>query len=222
MPRKETCIYCGLRPGLTDDHVPPQAFFEKPCPNVQRITVPSCELCQNKYQKIDAFARNYIASLLETESTSYVRKHIANRVIRSIKHARWEFRRLLAITKLIPVTVLTSSGIVNGFLPAFDAKIPEMNSFFERVARAMLYETFRKGFFVGRVQWRSLDYILNHFPDSTGDLLRQSFRNQGERRSVLDVFECETSPRLSAGTYFIRVIFYKAKTFILRVQEIQA
>lgn len=60
MPRKETCIYCGQRPGLTDDHVPPKGFFEKRCPmDAQRMTVPCCEPCRREDEKLDAFHKGF-------------------------------------------------------------------------------------------------------------------------------------------------------------------
>lgn len=215
MPRKETCIYCGQRPGLTNDHVPSKGFFEKRCPvDAQRMTVPCCESCRREDEKIDAFARNIIAGLLETEPTSYVSTHITDRVTRSVQQARWEFRRLWEIIKIKPATILTDSGPVNVLLPAFDTNIPEMNRFFERVARAVLYDAFHKGYFAGRVRWSP----LNHIPDS----LRQLFNNQGKGRAVLDVFEYNVSPPFNSGTYLVLVTFYKVKIFIIQVREIQA
>jgi hypothetical protein len=44
------CIYCGNKPGITKDHVPPKNLFPKPRPT-NMVTVPCCDECQNKYKK---------------------------------------------------------------------------------------------------------------------------------------------------------------------------
>jgi hypothetical protein len=44
------CVYCGDKPGTTNDHVPPQNLFPKPKP-LNMVTVPCCEQCQAKYKK---------------------------------------------------------------------------------------------------------------------------------------------------------------------------
>lgn len=215
MPRKETCVYCGRCPGVTDDHVPPKCFFEEPCPNhAQRITVPCCEPCRREDQKYDTFVRNIIAGLLTTESTPYVNKHITARVTRSIERARWETRRLAEIMKLKSATVFTPNGMRSAFAPALNLNIPEMDRFFERIARAVLYDAYHKGFFAGRIRWIPIHAI----PDNLARLCDK----QSTQRAVLDVFEYRVSPPFSAGTYIVLATFYKAATFIIQAQTIEA
>jgi hypothetical protein len=50
---KLTCIYCGVREGTTDDHIPPRGLFASPRPNL--VTVPCCEECQGVQQKDDEY-----------------------------------------------------------------------------------------------------------------------------------------------------------------------
>jgi hypothetical protein len=52
--RTKPCNYCGKKKAGTVDHVPPQAFFNKPRPTDLK-TVPCCEECRNKYQLIDDY-----------------------------------------------------------------------------------------------------------------------------------------------------------------------
>src|SRR5436309_2883728 len=65
--KKALCIYCGNSPGVTRDHIPPQCFFEEPCPNINRITVPCCESCKLADEPNDAKARNLIISTMQAE-----------------------------------------------------------------------------------------------------------------------------------------------------------
>lgn len=44
------CVYCGIRPGRTRDHLPPQNLFPKPKP-VNMVTVPCCKECQMIFKK---------------------------------------------------------------------------------------------------------------------------------------------------------------------------
>lgn len=199
---------------MTDDHVPPRCFFQKTCPNdAERITVPCCETCRQEDEKYDSFTRNIIAGLLETESTQYVQDHIADRVSRSVERARWEARRLTEVMHLKKVSVLTPSGIKDGRLPALNLDIPEMDRFFERIARAVLYDAHDMEFFAGRVRWLPIAQI----PENLAQLCEKG----STRRTVLDVFEYCVSPPFDAGTYIALVTFYKAQTFLLQVETIQ-
>lgn len=44
------CIYCGNKPGITRDHVPPKNLFPKPKP-LNMLTVPCCKDCQARFKK---------------------------------------------------------------------------------------------------------------------------------------------------------------------------
>ena len=49
-----TCIYCGGKLKVTDDHVPPKSFYPKPRPS-NLITVPSCLKCNQTIGKDEEF-----------------------------------------------------------------------------------------------------------------------------------------------------------------------
>src|SRR2546426_7746043 len=72
------CIYCGEHEGTTRDHVPPQCFFEQPCPNIERITVPCCLSCKLAGESNDANARNLITSTIEAEPHRVVRSQLSS------------------------------------------------------------------------------------------------------------------------------------------------
>ena len=52
--KRPKCVYCNLREGTTDDHVPPKSFFPKPRPS-NLITVPSCPDCNQGLGKDEEF-----------------------------------------------------------------------------------------------------------------------------------------------------------------------
>jgi len=120
----------------------------------------------------------------------------------------------MEIMKPKRVSFQTPIGLVEGFLPALNLDIPEMDRFFERIARAVLYDAYHKGFFAGRVRWIPIHAIPSK--------LAQLCAKQQPQRTILDVFEYRVSPPFSKGTYIILATFYKAATFVIQVQAIEA
>ena len=59
--RKGICAFCGLSTIVTDDHVPPRNIFPPPQPNnVELITVPGCEKCNQGSAADDEQFKVYI------------------------------------------------------------------------------------------------------------------------------------------------------------------
>src|SRR5690242_20656231 len=51
---KPVCIYCGKAPGVEAEHVFPRGWYpETTPPTVQRVTVPSCKACNERYKKLE-------------------------------------------------------------------------------------------------------------------------------------------------------------------------
>ncbi len=212
--KRKLCVYCGQRPGSTDDHVPPKCFFQKICPHgTQRITVPCCNVCRKLDEKNDGLIRNCIAGLLSTESSDYVQDHLLDKILRSIARASTESNGLIEVMHLQKTRVLTKSGLQNVLLPALNLDIPEMDRFFERIARALLYKVHNIKFFAGRVRWipvtRIPDYVAKHF------------QQQGTHDSILNVFKYCVSPPFDSGTFLILVTFYQSQSFIVNIETLQ-
>jgi len=53
---KQRCVYCGTKPGSTNDHVPPDQMFPDPKPS-NLITVPACDECNKGFQKDEDYFR---------------------------------------------------------------------------------------------------------------------------------------------------------------------
>lgn len=56
------CVYCGVNPGLTRDHIPLKSFIRKPYPD-NLLTVPACHECNNGYSKDEERFRLFIGGL---------------------------------------------------------------------------------------------------------------------------------------------------------------
>jgi hypothetical protein len=52
----QQCVYCGMKPGTTNDHVPPDQMFPDPKPS-NLITVPACYECNKGFQKDEDYFR---------------------------------------------------------------------------------------------------------------------------------------------------------------------
>jgi hypothetical protein len=52
----QQCVYCGVQPGTTSDHVPPDQMFPDPKPS-NLITVPACSECNKGFQKDEDYFR---------------------------------------------------------------------------------------------------------------------------------------------------------------------
>ena len=59
---KKMCAYCDINLANTVDHVPPRNIFPSPRPN-NLITVPACDVCNNKYAKDEEY---FMASMMFT------------------------------------------------------------------------------------------------------------------------------------------------------------
>ncbi|MCF8131353.1 MAG: hypothetical protein K9N10_22820 [Deltaproteobacteria bacterium] len=115
--------------------------------------------------------------------------------------------------KMNEFVIPTPGGLAKCALPVLGLNIPEMDRFFERVARAVLYDAHKINFFAGKVGWCPIDGTPNIF--SSPENISVS------KRAVLDVFEYRTSPPFSNGVYLALVTFYKVRSFIVRVQSIE-
>src|SRR5438093_4202996 len=114
---KRVCIYCGQNPGVTRDHIPPRCFFEEPCPNINRITVPCCLGCKVSGEPNDAAARNVLISTMEAEPHRVIQSQLANARNRAFK----DHGQLSLVLKHMVWSDLYSAGsIYLGSAPAFN------------------------------------------------------------------------------------------------------
>src|SRR5262245_25214355 len=60
----KACVYCGIRPGTTRDHVVPKCLFPGNLPKVM-VTVPSCRSCNEGKAVDDTYLRDWLAIDIE-------------------------------------------------------------------------------------------------------------------------------------------------------------
>ncbi len=150
--RKKLCIYCGQNPGTTRDHIPPRGFFEKPCPNIKRITVPCCEACRLADEANDEKARNLIISTAPAEPHRVVQSQLADARNRAIDdHGQLP----VLLEHMVPADISTSAGVYLGSSPAFNLNNPVMDAFLHRMARGLLHSVKNTGFVPSKVQWQT-------------------------------------------------------------------
>jgi hypothetical protein len=150
--KKALCIYCGKNPGATRDHIPPRCFFEEPCPNISRITVPCCEACKLADEPNDAKARNLIISTIQAEPHRVVETQLAGARNRAL-----EFHGQLPVmlAHMVQADVHTPAGVYLGSAPAFNLDSPVMDAFLHRVVRGLLHSVRKTGFMPSTIQWRT-------------------------------------------------------------------
>jgi hypothetical protein len=206
---KGLCIYCGEMEGTTHDHIPPKCFFPKPCPNIQRITVPCCEACRLQHETNDAFVRNLLISTIEAEPHQAVQSQLGTRRNRSFRD-RQQLKAVLNHMALADVH--SKAGIYLGSAPAFNFDSPRMDSFFHRLARGLLHEETQTGFVQSRIEWRR-----NPPPDICEDFLRQ-----GRFRVVGDIFSYCVLLVEGELTSLWLLTFYERLRFIVLLRPIVA
>jgi len=147
------CIYCGLRPGDTKDHVPPKCVFDYPLPtNTQRITVPCCDVCRRAGENDEALYRDLFISTRESEKNPIAVKLAAKRN-KSFEEDSSQMERIIRHMRLVGVP--SPRGRVPAF--AFDLDSPEMHRFVLRMCRALLHEETK----VGHIECRLINWKVN-------------------------------------------------------------
>jgi hypothetical protein len=145
----ETCIYCGQRPGITRDHVPPDCMFHHPLPqDINRITVPCCEECRRAGEADETLLRNIFVSTRESEQNPIAAK-LAGKRDRSFQ------RRFAEMEKVLRYMVLAKISTKDGKTTAwgFDMNTPVIDRFVLRVSRSLLHEETKCGYVDCEVSW---------------------------------------------------------------------
>jgi len=209
MASLQPCIFCGVRPGDTQDHIPPRGFFQRKCPNdAQLLTVPCCEPCRSSDQQTDTFVRDVLAGLLEAEAHPYVHEHVTDRVSRSIQRGGKNLHRLIEILKAKETIVLTPDGPQLATLPALNLDAPEFDRFFDRVGRAVLFDAYSQGFFCADSDWiAKVQMPAEYFAFMV---------KNAPCRSILDVFAYYATPVINGNRRYVLVQFHQSLSFMVR------
>ncbi len=147
-----TCIYCQ-GPGETSDHVPPQCFFGQPLPD-DMITVPACETCNRGFSSDDEFVRNMLVSVAEAENHPVAKRSLLSKRTRSLRRSRRLYQRTLHTLR--PVELVSEGGIILGRSYAMDFNQPQVDRFFRRLVRGLIFHLKGSVFQDCLVEWNGL------------------------------------------------------------------
>ena len=197
--KKSLCIYCGQNSGATRDHVPPQCFFEEPCPNINRITVPCCESCKLADEPNDAKARNLIVSTIQAEPHRVVESQLADARNRGLEH---HGQLPVILEHMVQAHIHSPGGIYLGSAPAFNLDSPIMDAFLHRMARGLMHSVKKTGFMPSKIQWRT-----NLPPDAYNIFASGVSRTVGDVFSFKAVFPEESQDSLWLLTFYERLRF---------------
>jgi len=135
--RSQLCIYCGIRPGTTLDHVPPKGIFPRPRPN-DLVTVPCCQSCRRAQSADDEYFRNMVTLRLDVAALPAVRD-VLDAVHRAL--SRPEQRRLTTglVRSLRDVELRTVAGLYLGRAKTYTADIKRLDNVIRRTMLGLYF-----------------------------------------------------------------------------------
>jgi len=136
---KPACVYCGIRPGTTRDHVPPKALFAPPRPDL--ITVPCCIHCREGQSCDDEYFVHMLSLREGTAETPSVRKarHAALRSL--MKPAKVGFARAL-FRSMNEVEAYSTSGIYLGQRLAVNVDLNRLTNVISRTTCGLYFHEY--------------------------------------------------------------------------------
>lgn len=136
MTKDATCYWCGAA-AVSEDHVPPKGFYPAQWANCSRIIVPSCAAHNEDLSKLDDKFRTYIQSCSDDE---VARAGFVNDTMPRLFRPQY-----LGLIKDM-VSRSTPATLNGGNTVAITTPIEEHDTWFEKIARGIYFEHFRKVF----------------------------------------------------------------------------
>lgn len=135
--RGQNCTYCGERPGITADHVPPKLLFAEPRPS-DLITVPSCLTCNKAFEKDDEYLRLMLVLKDECYKHPEVQR-VLPAVLRGLR--RQEKRRFTEsfVRGMRKVQLRSEAGLYLGTRGSFDVDMSRLRRAVARVVRGLYF-----------------------------------------------------------------------------------
>ncbi len=99
--KKKLCCFCGIRPAITKDHIPPKCIFPSPRP-VGTITVPACKEC------------NESTSAVDEEFRVFVNLFVGNKTPET--ESLWEYQTLSTVEKNCRLLNKAKSAFQPGYI----------------------------------------------------------------------------------------------------------
>ena len=135
--QKPTCIYCGIRPGATRDHVPPKALFATPRPD-DLITVPCCEQCRVSQSCDDEYFVHALSMREGTAETPSARAAREAAVRSLMKPAKVGYARSLLRSRS-EVEAYSTSGIYLGQRLSYNVDLGRLTNVISRTTCGLYF-----------------------------------------------------------------------------------
>ena len=134
----ELCVYCGVNPATTRDHVVAKCLFDGPLPS-NMVTVPACGSCNGEKAKNDDYLRDMLVVDYDCSEHPVAKALLKGKVTRALRRNRSELlRKALPEARVEPVR--TPGGI---YLPprySFPLDGERVNEIFRTVTRGLYYK----------------------------------------------------------------------------------
>lgn len=107
---RDKCVLCSIGAATTQEHVPPQSFFERPYPD-NLITVPACQKCNLGSHLDDEYFLAFLASR-EIGGATPTLEHVQKRVTRGLHRQGFpRLRQRLIASSELTVTKDPKTGM---------------------------------------------------------------------------------------------------------------
>jgi hypothetical protein len=137
-----TCVYCGINPATTKEHVVPKCLFPRPLPP-DAVILPVCEVCNKDKSQDDGYLRDILVMDYDGSESPIAQDIFHSKVMRSAqRNSSDAVRAAMTRARLIPH--FSPSGLYLGQLPSFDIDARRINRIFSYIIRGLYYKTVGK------------------------------------------------------------------------------
>ena len=207
----KSCVYCGIRPATTRDHVIPKCLFLHPYPdNIHLVVAPACAYCNGAKSKDDEFLRDTLIVDAQCGASSVAHALVTGRMSRATNRNRSVIGRAILHQSWIQ-PIYSKGGIYMGDAPVIRNDSKRMGNTLRRIV---------KGLFLCRSdRYLPADHTVEVYDTDpqyrlkTWDDMRQS---NGVTVTIGDeVFSCVVRDCIEYPSYTVwALLFYNGRLFI--------
>lgn len=129
------CVYCGRRPGTTDDHVPPKGLFPSPRPS-NLVSVPCCSPCHRGFSKDDEYFRLALSMRWDTSEAAREPRDAAMRGLHRPQGRRFMRSFIRGVRE---VEVRSPAGLFVGRTGSYHVDLERLGKVAGRTARGLFF-----------------------------------------------------------------------------------
>jgi len=171
---KEFCVYCGVEPATTRDHVIPQCLFIPPLP-LNMVTVPTCKDCNTKKKSLDdPYLRDMLVFDNDCQHHPVVRQLLKGKAIRSARTNRSVVARgAVAAAQRGMQPRHSLGGLYLGHYYLADLDAVTINRILSTIVKGLHYKVLKQRlpdnctFEIGRLDLLHIDELWAHWQRTT-------------------------------------------------------